>query len=124
MSKLEEALIALVLAKDEVRRLTTEIGNAIFESHKAQGLDKQPIDWLKLAYERESEFCHNTYCREYYYVNHDDDIEGYLAAHCGHSLRAHHLIQERREARRAVGAASRRVSVMGRNLVKAKEQGK
>lgn len=118
MSKLEEAVIALVRAKDEVRRLTTEIGNAIFESQKAQGFDKQPIDWLKLAYERESEFCENTYSREYYYVNHEEDIEGYLAEHCEHALRAHHLIQERKEARRVVGAASRRVSVMGRNLIK------
>ncbi len=123
MSKLEEALIALVLAKDEVRRLTTEIGNAIFESHKAQGLDKQPIDWLKLAYERDRE-SDGSYGWVDYYVNHDDDIEGYLAEHCEHSLRAHRLIQERKAARRLVGTASRRVSVMGRNLVKGLEQGK
>jgi hypothetical protein len=126
MTSLEIAVIELVRAQDEVRRLGKEIGDALCKSEEAQvasrQLGKQPTNWLKLAYERESEYCHNTYTRHYWYVNHDDDIEGYLAEHCEHALRAHILILERKEARRQVGMARRRVSLIGRNLTKALEK--
>ncbi|WP_368655444.1 hypothetical protein ABRY94_11975 [Castellaniella ginsengisoli] len=125
MTPLEQAVIALVQAQDEVKRLGKEIGAAICRSEEAQGemiYPKEPTNWLKLAYQREREAADNGYGWEYYYVNHDDDIEGYLAEHSPHALQAHLLIQQRREARRVVGAARRRVSLIGRNLVKARTQ--
>lgn len=125
MTSLETAVIELVRAQDEVRRLGKEIGEALCKSEEAQGqvpFGGKSVNWLKMAYERDSEYCHNTYSREYWYVNHDDDIEGYLAEHCEHALRAHLLILERKEARRRVGMVRRRISLMGRNLIKASER--
>ena len=124
MNNLEAAVVDLVRAQDEVRRLSREIGDAIWKSHDAQGqmpFGKLPIDWLKLAYERDYE-SDGSYGRQYYYVNHEEDVEGYLAEHCEHALRAHLLIQKRREAKRKVGTMRRRVSLMGRNLIKGMER--
>ncbi|QCP82379.1 hypothetical protein D0C27_11005 [Alcaligenes faecalis] len=121
MTPLEAAVIAMVEAKDVVDGFSRQIGKAISESLSVQyrPYGPEPKDWLKLAYERdyESDGC---YGRQYYYVNHDDDIEGYLAGNCEHALKAHQLIQERKEARKALAIARRRVSAMGRNLIKAR----
>lgn len=123
MTPLEAAVIAMIEAKDVVDGLSRQIGKAISQSWSAQDgpYGPAPKDWLKLAYERdyESDGC---YGRQYYYVNHDDDVEGYLTENCQYALKAHLLIQERKEARKALAVARRRVSVMGRNLLKARTE--
>ena len=49
----------------------------------------------------------------HYYINHDDDVESYLAETCEHCLKAHLAIQARKEARKRFGLAKRRITVMG-----------
>lgn len=123
MTPLESALVEQVKALDEVNRLSRLIGTEIARSYDAQAVPygKEPTDWLKLAYERDYE-SDGSYGRQYFYVNHEEDVEGYLAENCRYALQAHLLIQERKEARRLLGIARRRVSFMGRNLLKKEDQ--
>ncbi len=123
MTPLEYAVMAMIEAKDVVDGLSRQIGEAISESWSAQykPCGPEPKDWLKLAYEQNYESDGN-YGRQYYYVNHEDDIEGFLAEKCQHALKAHLLIQERKEARKALAVARRRVAVMGRNLLKKRSE--
>lgn len=120
---LEEAVVELVKAQDAVKCLTKQIVAAMDESINAQvsaesGNPYEPVDWLKLAWAMEWEPADCGYGRQRYFVNHDDDVLGYLEQNCPHALRAHLLIQDRKAARRVLGAAKRRVSVMGRALLK------
>jgi len=122
MATLEEAVIDLVRAQDEVRRLGKGIGQALGNSYDAQTAHGgEYVEYLKLAYEIERDYdgCGRM---DAYFANHDDDVEGYLAEHCPHALRAHHLIQERKEARKRLGIARRRISVMGKTLIKKQEE--
>ncbi|WP_343734581.1 hypothetical protein [Acidovorax sp.] len=117
MNKTELALVEWYRAKAAVAAMDKQIGEALSDSlmaapdgDKWEGKNK----WLKLAYEQK-------YAGPYegwYYVNHDDDIEGFLAENCPHALRAHRLIQERKPMRQALGAAKRRVSLIANRLAK------
>lgn len=49
----------------------------------------------------------------HYYINHDDDVEGYLAETCDHCLKAHQAIQSKKAAKARFGIAKRRISVLG-----------
>ena len=123
MATLEEAVIALVQAQNEVRCLGRAISDALNDSYAAQTKNGgEYTDWLKLAYEHDYEGDGEYSDTAFEYINHDDDVEGYLAEHCPHALRAHHLIQERKEARKRLGIARRRLSVMGKALIKKQEQ--
>ncbi|WDZ97944.1 hypothetical protein Herbaro_09240 [Herbaspirillum sp. WKF16] len=48
-----------------------------------------------------------------YYLNHDDDVEGFLAETCQHCLQAHHAIQAKKAATKRFGVAKRRITVLG-----------
>lgn len=118
MTKLEAAVVEMIKAIDRVNGLSREIGKAIDDSNSAQNTDgKQwlpPTNWLSLAYEMEPDPDGGPGAR--HHSNHENDVEGYLADNCQHALRAHHLIQERKAAKKALGIAKRRVTVMGRQL--------
>ena len=123
MATLEEAVIALVQAQNEVRRLGKAIGDAINDSYAAQTENGgEYTNWLELAYKWEVVPADTGWGEDRAYVNHDGDVEAYLAEHDPHALRAHHLIQERKEARKRLGIARRRLSVMGKALIKKQEQ--
>lgn len=117
MSKVELALVEWYRAKAAVAAMDKQIGEALGDSviaapdgDKWEGKNK----WLKLAYEQK-------YAGPYegwYYVNHEDDIEGFLAENCHHALRAHQLIQARKPLRKALGTAKRRVSLIANRLAK------
>lgn len=118
---IEDAVIALIEAQNNVRRLGRAIGEAMQASYETQTSNGGTYtDWLEAAYKREHE--NNGYTDAVYYVNHDDDVEGYLAEHCSHALRAHNLIQERKAARKQLGICRRRISVMGAALLRAREE--
>ncbi|MGB6103634.1 MAG: hypothetical protein WBF88_07270 [Pusillimonas sp.] len=122
MATIEEAVIELVRAQDEVRRLSKGIGQALGNSYDAQTANGgEYVEYLKLAYEIERDYdgCGRM---DVSFANHDDDVEGYLAEHCQHSLRAHHLIQKRKEARKRLSIARRRITVMGKTLIKKQEE--
>lgn len=119
MTKLEEALVEWVRAKDAVRDINKQIGDALSESAMAapDADTWKPINknkWLTLAYDQAYEGPYDGY----YYVNHEEDVEGFLSENCKHALRAHELIQQRKPLRAALGVAKRRVSVMARALTK------
>lgn len=130
MDKYANALLELAKASKAVKEINRGIGEALAASHqvKQDSLQKDwnghplfPGDWdetwmkrnqhLVAAYEQ----CHEH--GEWYFVNHEDDVRGYLADHCEHALRAHDLIQERRALRQALGAAKRRVTFLGNRLL-------
>lgn len=119
MNKLEIALIEWARAKEAVRSIDKQIGDALSESAMAapdadtwKPLNKNK--WLTLAYERAYEGPYDGY----YYVNHEEDVEGFLAENCKHALRAHELIQQRKPLRAALGVAKRRLSLLATNLAK------
>lgn len=118
MSKLESALVDWIRAKDAVAAINKQIGVALWNSWEAltdeQRQDMKVNHWLKLAYERAYEGPYDGW----YYVNHEEDVEGFLAEHCKHALLAHQLIQQRKPLRAALGVAKRRVSVMARSIEK------
>lgn len=123
MAKLEEAVVALVLAQNEVRRLGKAISDAMNDSYAAQTENGgEYTDWLKLAYEHDYEGEGQYSNTAFEYINHDGDVEGYLAEHCPHALRAHRLIQDRKEARKRLGIARRRITTMGKALLKKQEE--
>ena len=118
MTKLEEALVEWIRARDVVAAINKKIGQALCDSLEAMTDDQRENmkrnHWLELAYERK-------YAGPYegwYYVHHEDDVEGFLAENCKHALLAHQLIQQRKPLRAALGVAKRRVSVMARALEK------
>lgn len=128
--KIEAALIDFSRKKSTYDALSKGISEALQASHSAQipedlnvwGARMPDIkDWLKLAYEMEREPAGDGYPSESYFVNHEDDVEGYLAENCQHALRAHRLIQERKVARKALGVARRRVTLIANRLAKAQE---
>ena len=118
MNKAEKALVELVKAQQSVREINKKIGEALGQSFDtAEDRDRwKPINknkWLVLAYEREYEPHEG-----YYFVNHEEDVEGYLAEHCQHALRAHQLIQARKPLKQALGVARRRVTVLANRLAR------
>ena len=124
----EAALIEFACKKAAYDALSKGISEALQASHSAQIPENLNVwgaripdikDWLKLAYEMEREPAGDGYPSESYFVNHEDDVEGYLAENCQHALRAHRLIQERKVARKALGVARRRVTLMANRLARA-----
>ncbi len=124
MTPLERALVEQVKALGEVNRLSKLIGIQIILSFEAQPVacGEEPKAWLKLACEAEWGPSDSDYGDKRYHVNHEDDIDGYLAEHCQYALQAHLLIQERKEARKLLAIARRCVSIMGRSLLKQANQ--
>lgn len=119
MATLEEAVIALVRAGNEVRCLGKAIGHALDDSYAAQTENGgKYTNWLELAYKWEVVPADTGWGEDRAYVNHDGDVECYLAEHCPHALRAHRLIQDRKEARKRLGIARRRITTMGKALLK------
>jgi hypothetical protein len=49
------------------------------------------------------------------FIHHPDlGVDAYLAEVCPHCLAAHHLVQERKAAKKLFGIAKRRISALGR----------
>lgn len=118
-SKIEQALIEYSRASARVKDLGTRIGEAISASKwkqaEAKGGDTfyphELVDWLANAY------LHVTGPDgEVRYEHHDGNIEKYLGERCMYALLAHQLIQERKQARQALGIAKRRVNVIAKKL--------
>ena len=121
MSKYEAALIELSRAKAAVSELTTQIGDASKASFDAQTADGgKYIDWLNMAYQMTYEET-DWGGTEKSHVHHDGDPAEYLREKCVHSLRAHELIQLRKLARKRLGLAKRRITVMANTLAKHQE---
>ncbi len=119
----EQALIELSRAHAQVAVLTKAIGEALSASIEAQekaGVE-QPVQWLEHAYKMEYGPADHGHGEVAYYVNHDNDLVGYLAEHCQHALRAHHLIQERKAAKRRRATARRRITQLANRLAAAEE---
>lgn len=117
MSDAEKALIALARAQAKVSEINKLIGAALAASAEAipdgENTGGAKNKWLDMAYEREHVPFEGSY-----FVNHDGDIEGFLAERCQHALRAHQLIQERKPLRQALGIAKRRVTALANRLAK------
>lgn len=118
MNKVESALVELVKAQKRVKEINWQIGDALGKSFDAaEDRDNwKPINknkWLLLAYEQKYDPYEGSY-----FVNHEEDVEGYLAVHCEHALRAHQLIQARKPLRQALGVAKRRVSALANRLAR------
>lgn len=69
--------------------------------------------WLHLAYERE----HSGHEDGFYYVNHEEDVVGFLEEKCQHALAAHKLIGKRKALRYDHGIAKRRLTMLANNLL-------
>jgi hypothetical protein len=122
--KYQLALIEYVKAKDAVSALSKRITVCIDNSRLAQhdvAPDDVPIDYLERAYMIDSvEEGVDEITRFYPY--HDGDIVAYLTKSCQHALIAHLLIQERKLARKRLGVAKMRLTILGRNLMNAQSQ--
>ena len=119
MTKHEAALLSLAKTKLAVAEINKLIADALSESREAAYLKGDPWEgmknkWLELAYER----TYDPYEGCYYYANHDDGVEGFLAERCPHALLAHQLIQQRKPLIKARGMARARVTLLGNQLLK------
>lgn len=108
----EKALINYASIKNDLRQINKRISDQILLSEESTFhlRDKQNIPanksyWLYMAYERESDGYGDVY-----YVNHEDDVEGYLEENCKHALGAHRLIQQRKEIKKRFGIAKSIIS--------------
>ena len=123
--KYKHACTEYAKASAEVRRISRVIGNALsacaveqidaYAKDYPNGYFGEPniVNHLKLAYEMDKE---RDGCGRYekYFVNHEDDVEGYLLEQCPHCYTAHMAIQERKKARQVLGVAKRRISFLGK----------
>lgn len=118
-NKIEQALIEYSRASARVKDLGGRIGDAISAGMERQAKEKggdtfyphELVDWLANAY------AHVTGPGdEVRYEHHDGNIEKYLGERCMYALLAHQLIQERKQARKALGIAKRRVNVIAKKL--------
>lgn len=131
MDKYQFALIEYARTKRALKECNASIAHALENSYKAaeatwpkdrSGWPVIPDEWrqagdknlwLLLAYERE----HSVYEGDFY-VNHDDDLEGFLAQKCQEALMAHKMIKIRKKLRKDHGIAKRRLTVLGNKLLK------
>lgn len=126
--KYRAACVEYVAAKDEIKRLGKAIGAAREDCQTAQAaqyLREHPekgifdatsavkVDHLSLAYEMTADPEGYDF-GSMYFVHHDGDVEEYLRGVCLHCLKAHQLVQSRKEARKRFGIAKRRISMLGR----------
>lgn len=135
MNKYESALLELAKATKALKVMNQAIGKALDESQKEAekswpkdgwGISKPPPEWedftkngwLALAYKIEREH-YGSGVFDSYFVNHDDDVRGYLSERCQHALLAHDLIQERKELKKDLGVAKRRVTFLSNRLLEA-----
>ena len=116
--KTDQALIELSRASSKVAALTRAIGEAMKCSYEAQTANGGTYtDWIELAYKVER--VEDEWGRPHWrHANHDNDVDGYLVDHCPHAMVAHRLIKERKEARKVLGIARRRVSVIANRLAR------
>lgn len=135
MDKYQIALLELARAQKAVSAINKQIGEALGASYleaektwpKSDGYNPVPPEewqggakngWLVLAYQIEREHYGSGFF-DTYFANHDEDVEGFLAANCQHAMRAHQLIQERKPLRKALGIAKRRVTLLANRLLEA-----
>jgi len=128
--KYKNACAEYAKANAEMRRLSRAIGDASYACHEVQAgkweeehpgrLNMQdPVNHLKMAYEMATGDSDCGHGYERYFVNHDNDVDGYLKDTCQHCYAAHLAIQERKKAKRAFGIAKRRVTILGNSLLEA-----
>lgn len=119
------ACLQTVQAKAEIKRLTTEIGDALNQCPGVNGkiglMNVDPFTLivdasedtthLKAAYTPETcdDGCGG---EERYYLSEDEIIE-YLQP-CPHCLAAHHLVQKRKVAKQALAKARRQITNIGK----------
>lgn len=122
--KYREACIEYAKRSADVRALSKKIGDALGDCSNSQlaAFNKDhPGSWmipvfaehLKMAYAMDREH-DGAGGYEPYFVNHDDDVIGYLTETCPHCLAAHLAIQERKAARKRLGIAKQRIGILGR----------
>ena len=134
MDKYQLALIDLALKTKYLASVNKQIANNLRYSYQSaeDKFDKDwngwPVEpqewrdlggknlWLHRAYKIEREH-YGSGMYDEYYAYHDDDVEGYLAENCRFALAAHQLIQERKEAKKALGIAKRRVTFLENRLL-------
>ena len=137
MDKYQIALLELAKASNAAKHVNQEIGAELalsyVEAEKTwpREIGYNPVPpkewesggkngWLVLAYQIEREH-YGSGVFDTYYANHDDDVEGFLAEKCKHALRAHQLIQQRKQLRKNLGVAKRRVTFLGNKLLEASQ---
>lgn len=134
MEKYEKALIDLALQSRRLKAMNSKIGESLDASRKAAestwekswyGGYHEPEEWKELggknlwlhrAYKIEREH-YGSGVFDTYHPYHDEDVEGYLEANCKHALAAHLLIQERKEIKKSLGVAKRRVTFLANRLL-------
>lgn len=102
-----------VRAKNEIKRLTELIGtslSACFFEHQREHPNTEYVSHLQQAYEFDvDEYVGRTYLDE------ADQLE--LLSDCPHCLAAHHAIQERKKAKKSLGAARRTITMIGKSAL-------
>lgn len=134
MEKYEKALIDLALQSRRLKAMNSKIGEHLDASRKAaestweKNWHQWPIEpeewkelggknlWLHRAYKIEREHYDSGVFDEYH-AFHDGDVEDYLSENCKHALAAHLLIQERKDIKKALGVAKRRVTFLANRLL-------
>jgi hypothetical protein len=126
MGKVELALVELARLNKQIKYINSLISEQILlsmenEPPNASALSGHKCDgksyWLYMAYWLSMDGDGPYSQRDYYYENHEGDVEGYLAEHCQHALKAHLLIQERKVIRKQLGIAKRRVTFFANRLL-------
>lgn len=130
MNKYENALLQLAIVKKSLKLNNQSLSEALQESYSTAN-DALPKDELGLPifdYVFEKEWITNkwlkiVYTPEVYYDGsasyfEEEEIRDFLSNNCMHALRAHDLIQERKELKKNLGVAKRRVTFLANQLLK------
>jgi len=112
INKYRDACIEYARCRGEVSRIKHKIGEALAGCPDLQddGRSQHLIDAYAIEYRGDGE----EYYGMPYFVNHYDDVDGYLAGVCSHCHQAHLAIQEKKTAVKKFGIAQRRISNLGR----------
>lgn len=134
MDKYQRALVEVARLTKSLKQQNEAISNALIESYKAaqstwrkgwHGAPEEPVEWAELggknlwlhrAYKTERERI-DAWVFDEYYVYHDGSVRDYLAENCLHAYRAHDLIQARKDIKKELGIAKRRVSFLANRLL-------
>lgn len=136
MDKYQSALIDLALLTKRLKESNSQISEELAASRNAaeatweknwEGWAIEPDEWRELegknlwlhrAYKIERNRI-DAYVFDEYHAYHDGDVYGYLRENCMHAYRAHDLIQARKDIKKELGIARRRVTFLANRLLDA-----
>jgi hypothetical protein len=116
-NQIKETLINYAILRKEIDAINKRIGKHLYKSWENLPPDTEYDNvkhyWLSKAYA-------GGYQRDegFMFINHSDDVEGYLEENCLEALAAHRLIQQRKPLKKEFGRAKAKLTKLSFHLLK------